>query len=157
MKTGNLFLKTESNSYFKVCLALLISFTLLSCNKTFTADDNARVVFPTEVETMFAPTPTWQPSLIQVKECEAALKEELIQNDSDEIAKSLNTYRFQYIGYGESKTRILMNAFCKQSFDQFPEWRTKWVAVLDGGACFFEATYDTSTQKISELSFHASP
>lgn len=141
-------------------LMLLISFALLSCNikeNTFTADDSARVILPTDVKTMLSPTPTWQPSLKEVKECESALKNHLIRNDSNEIAKSLDTYRFQYIGYGESKTRILMNAFCKQSFDQFPEWRTKWVAVLDGGTCFFDATCDTSTLEISDLIFHASP
>jgi len=121
-------------------LLLLISFAFLSCKikeNTFTADDSARIIFPTNAETFLAPAATWQPSVEKVKKCEAALKQHLTRNDSDDIAKSLNTYRFQYIGYGESRTRILINAFCKETFDQFPEWRTKWVAALDGGTCFF--------------------
>jgi hypothetical protein len=148
-----------NGSLFQI-LTFLVSFNLLSCNpneRPFTADDNARVIFPSDIKTMLAPTPTWQPSLTKVKECEAALKKQLIRNDSSEIAKSLDTYRFQYIGYGESRTRILMNAFCKETFDQFPEWRSKWVSVLDGGTCFFDATCNSTTQEISDLFFHASP
>ncbi len=83
------------------CLSFLISFVLLSCNmegKIFTAEDESRVIFPTDVKTMLAPTPTWQPSFTKVKECEAALKQELIRNDSSELQNLSTPTVFNILG-----------------------------------------------------------
>lgn len=38
--------------------------------------------------------------------------------------------------------------------DEFPEWRTQWIEVMDGGSCSWDATMDPETGEIIRLGFH---
>lgn len=38
--------------------------------------------------------------------------------------------------------------------DELPEWRTRWIEVMDGGSCFWDATMDLETGEIIQLGSH---
>lgn len=135
-------------------ISIVLLMALFSCNQSpFRAADTARVIIPISSKTFGPPTPTWQPSIRQVETFEAAIMRDLREIGADHVADNLKNYRFQYLGYGDTKTKILMNAFCTDAKKEFPEWRTHWVSVSDGSSCFFGATFDTRTGKAITLTF----
>ncbi|MGH2534945.1 MAG: hypothetical protein ACRDJW_22015 [Thermomicrobiales bacterium] len=68
----------------------------------------------------------------------------------DQIWQELDSYRRQYAGFvaDDGRRLILVNAFCT---DTGLDWRSQPVAVADGGACFFQLTYDPTTGDFSDL------
>lgn len=79
-----------------------------------------------------------------------ALRTKLEKDYPDIFAKSTN-YHGQYMGAkGENhKNPILLgNFFCRS---MGVDWRHNWVAVDDGGSCFFQFRYDLVTKKLIQF------
>lgn len=94
----------------------------------------------------------WTPHTEDVARLEAALTPFLrlaVNGRSPDLWQRLPEYTRQYVGIitGEREA-ILVNAFCD---DLGIDWRTTPVAVLDGGDCFFQVTYDIASGAFSDL------
>lgn len=145
----------------KIFVLVIVSFAVCgsACNaKSFEASEKNRMVMALKEDTMLGPRPPyWQPQVDQAKAFEAKLELYLTKIDAQDIAYPLSDYRFQYTGIGSNKIFIAVNGFCKESWSQFPNWKEKWVLVLDGGSCFFEATFDSKKNEIIQFMFHNAP
>ena len=94
----------------------------------------------------------WTPHAADVARLEAALAPFLRSSPavrSPDLWQRLPDYTRQYVGIvAEGRARILVNAFCD---DLGIDWRTTPVAVLDGGDCFFQVTYDVTSGAFSNM------
>lgn len=100
--------------------------------------------------------PYWTPTGAQVMEAESALTAYLKSHHSDEpamlVKQRFHQYRFQYLGYSDHGKRfILINGFCDSFWKEDDSWKTRFVFVLDGGACFFHARFRVADSKIVEF------
>ena len=67
----------------------------------------------------------------------------------------LAEYVRQYTGVeGDGHRQLIVAALCDP--DAFPEWQSQWIEVMDGGACFWDATMDLASGEIIRFSFHGS-
>ncbi len=79
------------------------------------------------------PEPDWTPTRDAVETADAAL-DGYGSGDPDLGAIRLNDFYRQYVGVaGEA---IQVNAFCRYA----GAWLSSYIAVLDGGACYWQAT-----------------
>lgn len=97
----------------------------------------------------------WTPSEEQVTLLESGLESFLqatLASDPrvDGILQKLERYQRQYFGvtFNEGEPLIYANYFCQDLFDY---WLESYVAVMDGGDCFFQLLYNPVTQEFSNL------
>ncbi len=97
---------------------------------------------------------SWQPTKADLDGLDANLSQ--ISNmkiygwDSKIHIDHPDRYFQQYVAVLVSgKRKIFVNAFCDQLI--YPDWRDRLVVVSDGDVCFWQALYDTSRQKFSNL------
>jgi hypothetical protein len=95
----------------------------------------------------------WSPSVASLTKVDAALRAAV-----PSAAGSLNplpnwqSYTFQYQGRTTPSGRrfVYVNAFCHDPVAH-RNLNKEWVTVLDGGACFFSAKYDTESERLYDL------
>lgn len=101
---------------------------------------------------------SWMPSRADIDGLEANLSQISALNEtrwkSGRHIEHPGTYHRQYIGVTDSHQRrfVYVNAFCEPPPS---DWKTKLYVVIDGGACFWQAFYDPSTKKFSNLMINA--
>ncbi|HEU5090546.1 MAG TPA: hypothetical protein VFT99_23990 [Roseiflexaceae bacterium] len=95
----------------------------------------------------------WTPSDDDIAEFEAGLApfvRAAAPHRSSDLWQRQATYKRQYAGIvREGKRLIYANFLCD---DMQGRWKTTYVIVMDGGDCFFQATYDTATHQFTGLS-----
>ncbi len=99
---------------------------------------------------------SWTPQPEQIAALEAALTPFLQTADDPwlkpdpPIWERLPAYERQYAGFMvDDKPIIYGNFFCNgENF----EWRQDWVAVMDGGDCYFQVKYDVESDTLVNLS-----
>jgi hypothetical protein len=99
------------------------------------------------------PGGTWQPTA-ELPAIRASLKP-FVEQAAAEQKKRLpewSTYTFQYQGQTkEHHNVVFINAFCSPAR---PDVKTQFVLVLDGGPCYFRATYDPARKAFVALEFN---
>jgi hypothetical protein len=142
---------------------IVFIFFCLSCQKN--ALDNRSipgVIFSQEqtvAEWPFSKSMSaWTPTKAQIIELEEKLGSYIQASNHPEalnIANKLPSYRRQYLGITENgKNLIYINAFCDSYKSTFDTSNTHFVFVFDGGACFFQVTYDPVTKAFIKLSIN---
>lgn len=97
---------------------------------------------------------SWMPSEADIDGLEANLSQISALNEtrwkSAPHIEHPETYHRQYIGVTDSHQMrfVYVNAFCESPPS---DWKTKLYVVIDGGPCFWQAFYDPSTKKFSNL------
>lgn len=87
------------------------------------------------------PSPFWTPSVSDIIAAEEAIAEE---------EGELDHFR-QYVGFTEvGDQKIYVNGFCNEE----PNWRSQTVFVMDGGDCFFSASYNVDTGELDYFRFN---
>jgi hypothetical protein len=98
------------------------------------------------------PEPYWTPSQEQIDRLETKLPtyvKEQSKHHSRHPKIEISKYKRQYFGYSlNGKKVIYVNAFC-HALDY---WEKVFVAVKDGGQCFFQATFDPESDKFVSFS-----
>jgi hypothetical protein len=84
----------------------------------------------------------WTPTPADIELAEAALFED---------QGGIDRFRQYYGTVEDGKQKILINGFC-DAFDR--NWYQESVFVLDGGDCYFHATYDVETDTIEGFYFN---
>jgi len=95
----------------------------------------------------------WKPSVAVLSELESALQSALSTAASNRgRMPAWTTYTFQFQGRSPlvGPRYVFVNAFCDGSRDQ-ASYRTTWIRVLDGGACYFSAKYEPDTKRLYDL------
>jgi len=97
---------------------------------------------------------SWEPTVGDMNDVEANLAQITgLSNSDPDVYRHIDDPRAYYRQYLavviDGKKRVYVNALC--SVDQDPNWRKHLVVVLDGGKCYWHATFDSSTQKFSDL------
>jgi hypothetical protein len=92
----------------------------------------------------------WTPSSDDVRRLESGLADALIAAGArTEIHERLGEYRRQYLGViVEGRRRILVNAFrgtAADGRDRHPDWRHRFVFVLDGGHDYWRILFDVES------------
>jgi hypothetical protein len=102
------------------------------------------------------PSGYWTPTSSQIAQLEADLAMFVEPPECGEspvperIRRELGSYGRQYAGFTEDgRDLILVNAFC-DAHDV--DWQNEPVFILDGGACYFQITYDPATGDFFDLS-----
>ncbi len=96
----------------------------------------------------------WTPQQAQVRELEAGIVPFLEASTAPDHTQygfweDLDDYQRQFFGVTlDERQLIYANYFCA---DDFEHWRTSYVLVMDGGACFFQVLYDPAEGTFSEL------
>ena len=113
------------------------------------ADQMLNWLFPGEAE-------YWSPTKADVRALESGLSAYLQENKSafymTEILiwERLSEYNSQYVGVVlDGKKVIYASYLCKDGVDA--EWKEKFIFVADGGACYFQFKFDTSTGGFFDL------
>ena len=82
----------------------------------------------------------WTPTEKQIEKFEQNLSDHFAEEGSD-LANKLWTYDAQFAGYEKDADRFIYgNYYCTASF--IDDDHTRWVFVLDGGDCFFQAQFN---------------
>lgn len=94
----------------------------------------------------------WTPGkddVLKLEEKIEAYLKEAAAKKSPKLWSKIAPYKRQYVGITRSNRRqIFVNFFCN-AYDT--NWKTKAVAVLDGGDCFFTVVYDVDRAAFSNL------
>ena len=105
--------------------------------------------------------PYWQPAPEQLRDFERQLALILeaersgYRSELTDIGRPglFHSYGVQFIGFERDGRRLIKaNGFCNREL--FAKASSSWILVLDGGECFFEATYDPATRTIESFGFH---
>jgi hypothetical protein len=73
-----------------------------------------------------------------------------IDADPDRHINNPREYYRQYLAVMVSGRKIIyLNALC--SVEQNANWRKRLIVTSDGGQCFWQAMYDPSTHRFSDL------
>lgn len=92
--------------------------------------------------------PYWMPSPSQVRAFEHALTREIGSPEARSYpgtSRHLRAYGRQYVGVVREGQRVIYaNGFCDWE-PPMPDPEQGWVSVLDGGGCFFGATFNPDT------------
>lgn len=144
----------------KTNMKLLLLITFL----TFTSAVNAEEYYVFSVEKMnflhnqsrshfLLSPPYWQPDESSINEAFVAIKKYIAiksNNQSQKVLTKYDTYNFQIFGYSEDDSKLIyINAFCEDK----PYWQTGFVRVMDGGSCYWQATYNPVTKTL--ISFYS--
>jgi hypothetical protein len=94
----------------------------------------------------------WTPdraSVLKMEEkIDAYLKKAALKR-SPALWSKLAKYKRQYVGVVRNNQRLIFSNFFCDAFDV--DWKTKPIAVEDGGDCFFTVLYDPASAAFSEL------
>jgi hypothetical protein len=97
----------------------------------------------------------WTPVEADILALEAQLDSYLQQNAPQDYPGpllALGAYKRQYVGFvSEGKQLIFANFFCETHGQ---DWQQTFIAVEDGGPCYFEIEYDPQTETFSSLLIH---
>ena len=102
------------------------------------------------------PVQTWEPTLGDIEDVEGNLSQisELSRGFRDQnrsIVDAHDYYR-QYLAVDlNGKNVIFVNALCRIEPAESDNWRKHFIDTVDGGKCFWKATYDPTTHKFSNL------
>lgn len=99
---------------------------------------------------------TWNPTLSDVQKLEALLPSMLVERGSRlDAERVLDQSARQYAGFIRNGRRYLYGSFFPADLTRAaPEWRTKAIAVCDGGPSVFGLEMDFENGTISHLSFN---
>jgi hypothetical protein len=97
---------------------------------------------------------SWEPTLGDMDDAEADLAQittlSNIDADPNRHINSPRDYYRQYLAVIVNGRRmIFLNALC--SVEQNANWRKRLIVTSDGGKCFWQAIYDPSTHRFSDL------
>ncbi len=113
------------------------------------ADQMLNWLFPADVE-------YWSPTEADVHTLKSRLPAYLQENKSafymteTLVWEQLDEYNSQYIGIiFEGRKVIYANYLCGNGEDT--KWREQFIFVADGGACYFQFMFDTSTGEFFDL------
>jgi hypothetical protein len=106
--------------------------------------------------------PFWTPSPEQIARLEAELRPylEAVTAPGTIVARQtivdqLGSYKKQYSGYTKGdKKWIYVNAFCERFWKREDRWRDSDLIIFDGGPCYFQVHYDTSSSQFDRLSIN---
>jgi hypothetical protein len=85
---------------------------------------------------------SWMPAVADIEEAETAIREQ--EGDLDHMR--------QYLGWIVDGERVIyVNGFCD---DLGRNWHAEYIAVDDGGECFFSATYNVDTGELEYFSYN---
>jgi hypothetical protein len=98
---------------------------------------------------------SWEPTLGDIEDVEANLPQistltKLDPNPGTRIDDPRQYFRQYLAVVVKGKKMILLNAFCSNQ-ERKNDWRKHLVFVLDGGKCFWHATYDPAAARFSDL------
>jgi hypothetical protein len=86
----------------------------------------------------------WMPAVADIEQAEAAIREQ--EGDLG--------HKRQYLGWIVDGERVIyVNGFCD---DLGRNWHVEYIAVDDGGDCFFSAMYNVDTDELEYFSFNGS-
>ena len=95
----------------------------------------------------------WTPAKADVQKLEEKIEfylRKTADRRSPALWSKLAEYRRQYAGVVENgRRKIYANFFCNTA--QIKDWKTRPVAVEDGGDCFFQIKYDVEAGTFSNL------
>lgn len=98
----------------------------------------------------------WSPAEADITTLESGLPAYLQENKSafymteTLVWEQLNEYNRQYVGIVVDGRKIIYASYlCQNGSDT--EWKKQFVFVADGGACYFQFKFDTSTGKFFDL------
>ena len=99
---------------------------------------------------------SWEPTVADIEGLESNLSQvsSLVEEGPGPARRIDDPHRYlrQYIAIEQAGRQfIYINAFCANQGSDPNEWRKHLVLALDGGTCFWQALYDPSTQKFSNL------
>ena len=102
---------------------------------------------------------SWEPTVGDIEGFEANLSQipALIPNGEkpSRHIEDPNQYVRQYLAIvQDGNPRIFVNALCSIDAGDSNKWRKHLELAADGGTCFWQAWYDPSTQKFSNLSIN---
>jgi len=100
------------------------------------------------------PGGSWMPATADIAPVKAQL-ENYVRKEAEsrgEMLPAWNSYTFQFQGQTlEGRKVIFVNGFCSKPP---PDADKQVVLVLDGGACYFRAYWDSATQSFAGLQFN---
>ena len=108
------------------------------------------------------PIETWEPTLGEVEDLEGNLSQisalsKSLPSRNRSIGDARDYYR-QYLAVNlNRKNVIFVNALCRIEPAGSNEWRKHFIDTVDGGKCFWKATYDPATHKFSNLIVNGMP
>jgi hypothetical protein len=95
----------------------------------------------------------WTPGQADALDLEERLEsylEQMVSQTGPEVLLRLPEYKRQYVGVRAGDRRVIFaNFFCNA---HGIDWQRDWVEVADGGACYFEVSYDIATGEFFGLS-----
>lgn len=98
----------------------------------------------------------WTPIIVDISALESNLTTFLADNSEQfrrDIEADLPQYIRQYVGfYSNGDPMIYVNALCDG--DNLTDWQTDLVLVADGGDCYFQVIYNTTTDEFSNLTIN---
>ena len=100
------------------------------------------------------PGGSWTPATTDIAPVKAQLQNYVRQEAKSKGATlpAWGRYTFQYYGQSLHGRRIIfVNAFCSKPP---PNAHRQLVVVLDGGACYFQAYWDSATQSFAGVQFN---
>jgi hypothetical protein len=99
----------------------------------------------------------WEPTVADINDLEASLPQiaALSNKEASTYQRIDDPYQYfrQYLAVAvNGKKTIFVNALC--IIDPGEDWRKHLIIVMDGGKCFWNAIYDTSTRTFSNLAIN---
>jgi hypothetical protein len=99
---------------------------------------------------------SWEPTVADIEGLETNLPQiSALKESSSGPSRHIDDphrYRRQYLAIvQDGRPRIFVNALCKIDADDSNTWRKHLELASDGGTCFWQALYDPSTQRFSNL------
>ncbi len=98
----------------------------------------------------------WSPTKADVRGLESGLPDYLQENKSafymtdEPIWEQLDEYNSQYVGIILDGRKVIYASYlCKSGVDT--EWKENFIFVADGGECYFQFKFDTSTGEFYDL------
>lgn len=89
----------------------------------------------------------WLPGEAWLTEAEHAVIAASHEIPEEDRRPRIDGYR-QYAGYMlDGQRMIIINSSC----DEFEDWRSEVIFVMDGGPCFWQATYNATTRELTSL------
>ncbi|SRR5260370_22528382 len=102
---------------------------------------------------------SWEPTVADIESLEENLAQISTLNESgpgpSRHIDDPHRYLRQYLAIAlDGKPRIFVNALCTRDADDSNTWRKHLELASDGGTCFWQALYDPSTQRFSNLTIN---
>ena len=98
--------------------------------------------------------PHWTPTSTEIKLLEDLLPiyARINTPKNRRPIRSIYQYFRQYYGITEKGKKIIyLNAFCVESYDEDPYWKTGIISVLDGGNCYFIVKFQSDSKEFYDF------